>query len=41
MLSPAEIEILVTSLNIALRAVFWCLPFAVATAFMLAWPICR
>lgn len=38
MLSPAEIEILLTSLNIALRAVFWCLPFAVATAFMLSRP---
>lgn len=38
MLSAAELEILLTSLNIALRAVIWSLPFAVAVAFALSRP---
>jgi len=38
MLSAAELEILLTSLDIALRAVIWSLPFAVAVAFALSRP---
>jgi len=38
MLSAAELEILRTSLDIALRAVIWSLPFAVAVAFALSRP---
>jgi len=38
MLTPLEIEILTTSLSIALRAVVWSLPFAIAVAFALSRP---
>jgi molybdate transport system permease protein len=38
MLSAAELEILLTSLDIALRAVIWSLPVAVAVAFALSRP---
>lgn len=38
MLSPVEIEILLTSLNVALRSVIWALPFAVLVAFALSRP---
>ena len=38
MLSPAEWQILVTSFAVAVRALVWCLPFAIAVAFVLSRP---
>lgn len=38
MLSTAEIEILLTTMNIALRAVIWSLPLAIVVAFALSRP---
>jgi molybdate transport system permease protein len=38
MLSSVEVEILLTSLNVALRAVIWALPFAILVAFALSRP---
>ena len=38
MMSPAEMEILATSFSVALRALAWSLPFAIAMAFFLSRP---
>ena len=38
MMSPAEWEILATSFSVALRALAWSLPFAIAMAFFLSRP---
>jgi molybdate transport system permease protein len=38
MLSPVEVEVLLTSLNVALRAVIWALPFAILAALVLSRP---
>jgi len=40
-MTGAELEILVTSLSVAARAILWSLPFAIAVAFMLSRPRLR